>query len=205
MDTSTGGGRLLAVSLAGAALLLAGCSTGNASAGPRVRSTVRASSSGLASPSATPSTSAGPAQCKAGTLSVVLGHARAARGATRYPIAFKNMSADSCTLRGFPEVSFFGKNYSIKVGSAATRNHGSAEHPVGLSPEGTAVALLRVVNAKKYPSRCGQTTVSGISVRPPGLTNSVRLPLSGLTCKNPRYHVLTVNAVVEGPPPPQGD
>src|SRR5262249_14727123 len=88
MDQSTTAGRLLAVSLAGAALLLAGCSTGNASAGPAISRTVTASPSGLASQSATPSTSAGPASCKAGTLSVVLGHARAARGSTLYPIAF---------------------------------------------------------------------------------------------------------------------
>ena len=198
MDTSTGAGRLLAVLLAGAALLLAGCSTGNASAGPGVRSTVRASSSGLASPSATPSTSAGPASCKAGKLSVVLEHARAARGATHYPIEFMNMSLAPCTLHGFPDVAFFGENNSVQVGSAARRNHGSTEHLITLPPEGFAIAQVSVANAKMYPRGCRQTKVSGILVHPPGLTTSIRLSLSGLTCANRRYHVLTVNAVAQG-------
>jgi hypothetical protein len=132
-------------------------------------------------------------------------HTRSTHGTAYYEIEFKNMKATPCVLDGYPSVSSFGTNSTVHVGPPATRNPGSPAHKVGLSPEGTATALLRMVNARRFPSRCRPKTVSGILVQPPGLTHSVRLPLSGLTCANPRYHALTVNAVVEGALPPQGD
>jgi hypothetical protein len=207
MNASTGRGRLVAVFLAGAALLVAGCSTSNASAGPTISGTPQASSSGqvTTSPSASPSTSTGLASCKNGVLSVLIAKIKPTRGAATYRIEFKNLSPTSCTLYGFPGVAFFGANDSVQVGPAATMNHGSPEHLVGLPTQGTAIAQLTMANAEKYPSRCHRTAVSGIVVTPPGLTKSVRLPLSGLTCTNRKYHVLTVNAVVQGPPPPGGD
>jgi hypothetical protein len=72
---------------------------------------------------------------------------------------------------------------------------------ITVPPEGTAIALITVVNANKYPVACDQTRVGGILVNPPSMTHPVRLPLSALTCANPKYHVLTVNALVQGPQP----
>jgi hypothetical protein len=203
MDTSTGAGRLLAASLAGLAVLAAGCSTSTSSAGQTITKTAPTSPPGSATTSlpATPTTPAAPASCKSGVLAVLLGNARAAAGLASYPIEFENMSATKCTLYGFPSVSFTGRNYLIQVGPTATRNRRSPEHLVTIAPEGSAIALITVVDAKKYPRHCGRTTVSGILVHPPGLTSSARLPFSGMTCVNPRYHVLTVNAAVPGNPP----
>ena len=206
MDASTGRRRLLAAFLAGAVVLIAGCSTSNASAGPATSGTAQASPSALAATSspATPGTPAAPPPCKGGAVSVLLEHGRVTGRAAQYPIKFMDMSAIACTLYGFPGVSFSSENYSIQVGPAARDNRGSPEHLVTLQSAGSAIAQISVVNAKKYPRGCRQKRVSGLLVRPPGLTKSVRLPFSGLTCANPRYHVLTVNAVVQGPPPASG-
>jgi len=197
VDASAGGGRLLAAFVAAsAAVLIAGCSTTSPS-GALTRSD---------SPSVTPaqhSNSSPPAAsqaCKSASLSIVVGNARTAGGKVRYPIRFQNISAAPCTLSGFPAVSFISKNYMRRVGSPATRNHGSPPHLITVPAEGTAIALISVVNADKYPVACDQTQVGGILVNPPSLTHPVRLPLSALTCANPKYHVLTVNALVQGPP-----
>lgn len=204
MNASTGRGGLVTVFLAGAALLVAGCSTSNASAGPTISNSSQASPPAPATTSL-PATPTGAAPCTVGALGVILAKTRSRRGVADYEIEFKNQQTATCTLYGFPSVAFFGTNDSVQVGSAATMNHSSPEHPVRLVTEGTAIAQLTVANAKMYPSRCRQTTVSGVLVRPPGLTQSVRLPLSSLTCTNREYHVLSVTALVEGPPPPGGD
>jgi hypothetical protein len=198
MNASTGRGRLAAVFLAGAAVLLAGCSTSNASAGPTVSKTPQASLSGPATPSPTPV--AALPTCKNGTLSVLLKRTGAARGGTTsYRIVFMDMADTACKLDGFPGVSFYGKNLT-QIGAAAVENQSSPGQPVEVVPEGTVVAKITVVNANRYSSACRQTAVSGIVVQPPGLTHSVRLPLSGLACASRKYHLLTVDALVQGPP-----
>jgi hypothetical protein len=196
MGASIRNGRFLAMLLTGAAALMAGCGASSPSAGPASVTTPSAA----ASPSATPTPTASAASCSSKVLTVLLlGRSKAVAGTAYYPIEFENLAAIPCTLYGFPRVSLTGENYSTRVGAAATSNHGSPEHLITLPPDGSALALLGVANANKYSSGCGQATVSGMIVDPPGLTNSVRLPFSGLTCSNTRYHVLTVNAVVTGP------
>jgi hypothetical protein len=203
MNASTWSGRLLAVSLAAVAVLVAGCSTSSPSAGPTSTPTVRASSpSGRATttPAATPAASTGPAPCTSKVLSVVL--AQGNSGSTgKFDIRFQNFSGTACTLYGFPSVAFANKSLSAQVGSAATRNMASPERLVTVSPEGNATALISVANASGYPGACDQTAVGGLIVQAPGMTTPVHLPFSGVTCADASYHVLTVNALVAGPMP----
>jgi len=194
MEASTRCARLLAALLAGAAVLAAGCSTSSPSAAPKVTHKVSSRRLPVISPSPTPAA----ATCT--SVTVLLGHATQTAGTAYYPIVFENLSSTPCTLEGFPSVTFTNTNFSAKIGSAATKNPSSLAHLVTLEPEGTAKALLGVANADNYSSSCGQTAVGGILVQAPSLTNTVRLPFTGLTCVNPRYHVLTVDAVVLGPP-----
>ena len=108
-------------------------------------------------------------------------------------------SATTCTLYGFPGVSFTGETSAVQVGPAATRNHASPEQVVTLAPGAVASALVKIVNAQNYPAgTCGLTTASGINVYPPNLTSAASLPYNGFACVH-KYNVLTVNAVVAGP------
>jgi Protein of unknown function (DUF4232) len=198
--------------LVAGAILVSGCSTGSPSAGstPNTPAVTPGSSSPAATavagssspPATTPSTSlsTGPGPCPASDLKVTLGKGGAAAGTAYYPILFTNISpVASCTLYGFPGVSFTGETYSVQVGPAATRNHSSPEAVVTLAPGAVASALIAVVDAQNYPpGPCGLTTASGVLVYPPNLTTAVGLPFNGYTCVNAKYHVLTVNAVVAG-------
>lgn len=197
--------------LVAAAILVTGCSSGTPSAGsgshtptatattssPPTATPVAGSSS--PTPTPTPSASSGPGPCQGSALKVTLGKGGAAAGTAYYPIQFTNVSPATCTLYGFPGVSFTGETYSVQVGPAATRNHSSAEAVVTLAPGGVASALIAVVDAQNYPpGPCGLTTASGVLVYPPNLTTAVGLPFNGYTCVNAKDHVLTVNAVVAG-------
>lgn len=200
MDVPIGSGRVLTAFIAAAAALLAGCSAGTPSAGPTGNGTPQAGPQAhvTSSPVARPSPVAQAAACKLGDLSVLLGNARKVAGAVTYPIRFQNISATPCTVYGFPDVSFTGANQATQVGPAASRNTTSPEHLVTVQPQGSAAAIISVVNATKYPSGCRQARVSGIVVDLPGQTNRVHLSFSGLTCVNPKFRVLTVNAMAAG-------
>ncbi len=192
----------LAAITAGAALLMTGCSSGGspgAAATNTVTVTAPASPSATASPTQSATTPAGPAPCQSSALKVTLGSGSAAAGTQQLPIEFTNVSATSCTLYGFPGVSFSGETYSVQVGPAATRDHASPEALVTLAPGGVASAQVSIVDAQNYPAgRCGLTTVSGIVIYPPNLTAPVDLPFNGYTCVH-KYKVLTVDPVAAGP------
>jgi hypothetical protein len=202
MDASSRNRRLLAVFLAGAAALIGGCSTNAPSAGSTTTKSpsVSPSRSATPTPSATPVAAAAAGTCASTALSVLLGSATAVARSHNYPIEFINISGTPCTLHGFPSVSLAaGSSYS-PVGPAATSNRGSGDHLITIPPEGTATALLVVENAKDLSGSCRQTTVTTILIDPPGLRHTVRIPFSGLACANPRYHVMTVDAVRIGTP-----
>jgi Protein of unknown function (DUF4232) len=189
--------------MAGAALVT-GCSSGKPAAAPTVTVTATASGTGSASASAgggtTTTTPAGPGPCQSSALKVTLGQGNAAAGTAYYEILFTNDSGATCTLYGFPGVSFTGETYAVQVGPAATRNPASHSALVTLAPGAVASAQISVVDAQNYSAGpCGLTTASGILVYPPNLTTSVGLPFNGYTCVHQQYHVLSVDAVVAGP------
>jgi Protein of unknown function (DUF4232) len=192
----------LLVGLATAGLaLVAGCGSATPAAAPTVTVTTTASGSASTSPSSVSTTTApaGPGPCQSAALKVALGSGNAAAGTAYYEILFTNQSAATCTLYGFPGVSFTGETYAVQVGPAATRNPASHPTLVTLAPGAIASAQISVVDAQNYPpAGCGLTTASGILVYPPNLTASVGLPFNGYTCVHRKDHVLTVNAVVAG-------
>jgi Protein of unknown function (DUF4232) len=182
--------------------LAAGCSSSTPVAGPTAPVAATSTGSASASPSSAPATTtpAGPGPCQSSELKVTLGQGDAAAGTTFYEILFTNDSSTTCTLYGFPGVSFTGETYAVQVGPAATRNHAIQPSLVTLAPSAVASAEISVVDAQNYPpGRCGLTTASGILVYPPNLTSSVGLPFNGYTCVHPRDHVLSVDPVVTGP------
>jgi Domain of unknown function (DUF4232) len=191
---------LIGVAMLGSALV-AGCSSNSPAAGPTVTVTATPAGSASAISSSTPAatTPAGPGPCQSSGLKVTLGHGNAAAGTAFYEILFTNDSSSTCTLYGFPGVSFTGETYAVQVGPAATRNHAIQPSLVTLASGAVASAKISVVDAQNYPpGPCGLTTVSGILVYPPNLTTSVGLPFNGFTCVHPKDHVLSVDPVVAG-------
>jgi len=193
---------LTAAVVSSGALLAAGCSGGSPAPAPTV--TVTKTSQPSSAPSASASASAtpvaqGPGPCQSAALKVALGPGNAAAGSQIIPIQFTNISTATCTLYGFPGISFTGETYAVQIGPAGARNHASTEQVVTLAPGTVASALIKIVNAQNYPAgTCGLTTASGILVYPPNLTKAVGLPFNGFACVH-KWNVLTVNAVVAGP------
>jgi hypothetical protein len=87
-------------------------------------------------------------------------------------LQLRNVGPFTCTLYGYPGVSWVAGADGHQVGAAAVRETdptGSAEKTVILTPGALASAPLDVVDAAAFtPSQCKPVPVRGLRVYPPG-------------------------------------
>jgi hypothetical protein len=182
---------LAAVAIASGGVLLAACgsSGGSAAAPTTVTATATVTATPAASTAAPPATGssitphAGPALCTTSGLSVKLGAGNGAAGSTFVPIVFTNTTGSSCTLFGYPGVSFVTGQGGSQVGSAAQRDPTQPARSIVVAAGGVAHATLRVVQAANFPAAsCKPTAVSTLKIFPPGQTAPLYLAFSSRTC-----------------------
>ena len=202
---------------AGSLVLLAACSQTSPNAGPPVPSISTSSPSASATlpdtPSDTPSQSptseaaqvpAPPPQqatgsggeCKAADLSLSLGQGDAAAGTVYRPVIFSNKSGRTCTMQGFPGVSYVTGDDGHQVGPAAERV-GAKGPVITLAPNGRAQAPVGFVQVRNVDTNvCRPTETRGLRIYPPHDTASMFLPLPGTGCAgNPPGQQLSVKTV----------
>ncbi|HEY0937847.1 MAG TPA: DUF4232 domain-containing protein [Trebonia sp.] len=87
-------------------------------------------------------------------------------------LQLRNTGSSSCTLYGYPGVSWVAGADGHQVGAGATRQanvSGSAERTVTLAPGAAASAPLDIVDAAVFsPAECKAVPVRGLRVYPPG-------------------------------------
>lgn len=121
-----------------------------------------------AAPAAAPA-AASTAPCRTSGLRVRLGNREGTAGSFYAPIVLTNTGSSSCTLRGYPGVSYVAPNSGQRVGAAATHNTRYAVTTVTLTAGRSASAILQLIDIGSFPrSRCAPATVSGLRVYPPG-------------------------------------
>jgi Protein of unknown function (DUF4232) len=148
----------------------------------------------------TASSGGAPAPCTTNHLSVKLGPQGGAAGSTYASIVFTNNGTATCTLRGYPGVSYLGTQGTQRVGAPASRNTLHTVATVTLAAGASSAALLQRVNPANYDATaCKPVAVSALRVYPPGATQpaDVSLP-SGATACSGSVDQLTVTAVVAG-------
>jgi hypothetical protein len=103
---------------------------------------------------------------------MTLGSGQGAAGSSYQPIIFTNTSSKTCSLTGYPGVSFLDSG-GTQLGDPAA--HSGASHgSVNLTPAGKASALLRLPDPGVFsPSNCKQTTAAKVKVYPPNQTESL--------------------------------
>jgi Protein of unknown function (DUF4232) len=196
--------------LACSAALAAACGTAAApAASPAASPAVTATptvSAGTASPAVSPAPAPAPAPaaaapaCATSALKVAVpaGPGGAAAGSSYYPIQFANVSGASCTLYGYPGVSFVTAQGGRQIGPAATRNAAVARQLVTLSPGQTVHAELQVVNAQNYPpADCGLVTAHWLKIYPPNQTGPAYVSFTAQACAKPKQ-ILSVETIQPG-------
>jgi hypothetical protein len=210
------------VLISGAMLLLAACNSGGTagSGDPDVPSITDSSTSQPAEPTPTtdspiasstaqagqPPTSAGAggvasnsAECKVADLKLSLGGGDSAAGTTYRSLVFTNKGNRTCTIQGFPGVSYVAGDDGHQVGPAAYRV-GKKGPAVTLKPGASAYADVGFVQVRNYdPAVCKPTEVRGLRVYPPHEYDSMYVPNAGTGCAGkPPGNQLTVATVKPG-------
>jgi uncharacterized protein DUF4232 len=201
---------------AAAALLLAGCQGGADPADPDVRTTSQSPTS-LASPlpgsasarsasarsaPAGDAASAGGTECKVADLSLRLNDGEGTAGTYYRALIFTNKGRRTCTIQGFPGVSYVTGDDGHQVGQAAERN-GAKKPAVTLKPGDSANVTIgfRDVDAFDETS-CEPTETRGLRVYPPHEYDSMFVPADGRGCAGKvQESQLTVTSVEPGTEP----
>ncbi|MBO9045913.1 DUF4232 domain-containing protein [Curtobacterium flaccumfaciens pv. flaccumfaciens] len=97
-----------------------------------------------------------------------------AAGSVIVHLVLENTGSTTCTVQGWPGVSFVGGGNGKQIGAPAVAEK-SAPHPtVTLAPGKTAVAPLKIVRAENYSAGdCSPETPDGFRVYPPGSKQSL--------------------------------
>jgi len=192
---------------AAVATLVAGCQDGGNSAqspdvpsisgaagSPPVTSSESAGSTTAAPPKGQPPLSDTPnaggekpqssnaAECKVADLKLSLGGGDAAAGTVYRELRFTNKGSRTCTIQGFPGVSYVAGEDGHQVGPAAFRD-GSKGKAISLKPGMTVFAPVGFVQVGNYdPAVCKPTAVRGLRVYPPHEYDSMFVPAAGTGC-----------------------
>jgi hypothetical protein len=190
-----------------AGLGLAACGTAGAPGAGTTHTVTVAPSSAAATPAGgtTPATTpasqtpAGPGTCLASDLKGSLGGGSGAAGTFYQIVVLTNTSAASCTLYGYPGVSFVTGPGGSEVGAPATRDTSSPVTQVTLTPGGQANMLVALTDVGVYSTaQCQPTKVSWLRVYPPGDFGSLYVQYAAQTCAMTSLGVLRVTAVRPG-------
>jgi hypothetical protein len=115
----------------------------------------------------------------------------AAAGSTYVPIDFTNTSGSSCTLFGYPGVSFVSSPTGSQLGQPATRNPGAMATTVTLAPGEIAHATLQVAGAGNYSSSaCTPVTAHWLRIFPPNQLTAIYAKYTVQVCSAKLPHKL---------------
>lgn len=202
------------------AVLLSGCSSPGGADDSRTP-VASATASATATPSSTPSPTATPgpdgasggggdlgdgasgdasSRCSVGELtgSIADGGGGAA-GSYGVAIVLANDGQRSCTLQGWPGVSFVGDGNGTQIGAPAVLDRSTPHETLTLAPGDEVQAILRITQAANYDAaECEPQAVDGFRVYPPGSVESLFVGATGSSyeaCANASVEQLTVGAL----------
>jgi Protein of unknown function (DUF4232) len=200
--------------------LIAGCAAGtNTNSAPSPTPTTRGTASaGQGGGSATTTTSGTPAagntgtgnqsgdgsvvssppRCHTADLSVRMGAGGAAAGTFHTNLDFTNKSHHTCTLYGYPGVSWVTGNKGTQVNDPFQRVSGTRK-TIKLAPGGTAHAILITHDALNFPaSTCKPVSVRGYRIYPPDETAAVFVSAPQTQCSAKSVNLGQVEPIAAG-------
>jgi hypothetical protein len=139
------------------------------------------------------------ARCHTNDLGVKPGTGEAAAGTQYVPLVLTNTSSRTCTLYGYPGVSWVAGDQGSQVGDAFQRGGVDKKATVTLDPGQAAHATLQMPNPGNYDeARCKPVSVRGLRVYPPDETAAVFVALPSKECSAKGVNVDTVWAISSG-------
>jgi hypothetical protein len=176
----------------------AGSTATAAGAGSTATATAPAAQSATSS-AGTPAPAAQPGPCSTAALRVTLGSQEGAAAGHFYrTVDFTNISSASCTLYGYPGVSFVAAIGGNQIGAAASRSPAS-KRLIVLAPGKKAHALLDLLDVLNFPSsECAASDAHWIKVYPPNQFSASYVPWTAKVCSKPKPVYMSVAPVRQG-------
>ncbi len=137
--------------------------------------------------------------CLASELKVSLNGTEGAAGSTDLNIVLTNASSHTCSLLGFPGVSFVSHPGGKQLGAAAVRSKALAPVRVVLESGDDAHLTVAVAQAVNFPAgKCQPTPANWLRIYPPGDFGSVYLSYHSQACAKSSAQILTTTVVRRG-------
>lgn len=143
----------------------------------------------------------GPQACATAELTLSLGQPNGAAGSTYVTLTLTNVGASTCTVDGYPGVSYVSGSNGTQVGASAQRDPASPSSTVTLPHGQSAHSQVRIVNPYDFnAAACKITPVQGFRIYPPGQTTAgfVRDPGNACSSRTLPSPTLFVGAVQAG-------
>ena len=139
------------------------------------------------------------ARCHTGELEVrsQAGPGGGAAGSEYVWLVFTNVSGRTCTLYGYPGVSWVTGPSGQQVNDP-TQRAGATPARVALTPGGVAHAQVRHAKPELYGPDCHAVQVAGFRVYPPDETAAVFVPWASQACSAKGVNVGQVWPIVPG-------
>ncbi|WP_203973534.1 DUF4232 domain-containing protein [Planotetraspora silvatica] len=173
-------------------------STDDAPAAPETPATPEAPSPPSVDPAQKPSPPAKPPAvpaCATSQLKITQKAPDVGAGQLNMVLIFTNASKTTCSLSGYPGVSYVAED-GVQSGNAAERSGGSAT-TVMLKPGAAAISKLHDSNGVGGydPKQCALSPAQGLRIYPPNQKAAVFLPWKTSHCAGKTIHSLTVSPV----------
>jgi hypothetical protein len=135
-------------------------------------------------------------ECATSQLNASLTNPSGAAGSVGYDVSFVNVSAVSCSLRGYPGVSYVTGANGTTVGAPAQRDNFGPIVTVILAPgHGARATLIEINSANFPPDTCRAVPVSGLRIYPPNQTAALFVAQAVQACSNPADPVLGIRPI----------
>ena len=123
---------------------------------------------------ATTSPTSGVGPCTSGQLAATVGSGQGAAGMEIYQLVFTNVGSTSCTLQGYPGVSFVGAN-GVQLGLPAMRGGSTTPPLTSLESKQSVYATFTFPGSGNICGNTG-TPTAGLRVYPPNQTAALFAP-----------------------------
>jgi hypothetical protein len=142
----------------------------------------------------------GPGRCVSSSLRASLGQRQGAAGTSYVTLLLTNRSPVSCTLDGYPGVSFVAGAAAHLIGTPAQPDRRTGAKTVILAPGATAHVTVAVANYANYDKQaCQPARATGYRIYPPGSTGSLLITAPQLVCSKPGLQGFRTSVVLTGP------
>ena len=183
------------------ALALTACTSANSTTGTptTVASTATTTAAATGAQVTTPATPARPGRCVSSGLLASLGQSQGAAGHSYVALLLTNRSRVTCTLDGYPGVSFTAGTDAHQIGAPAQRDRRFGAAPVTLVPGATVHATVDVANYANYGQQaCQPARATGFRIFPPGSTGSLFIGAPQTVCSKPGVQSFQTSVVRTG-------